>query len=102
MDRERETLKTIKVDTSRKICKIAMIVHEENQLIGLRLVDEKGVYIVNVTWMTKEHSSSDWTTVTVLNGRDIIGLRCRYGANNIISNLGFMMWSSRAERDKSK
>ena len=45
MDRERETLKTIRIDTSKTIRKIGMIVHDDDQIIGLRLVDEKGVYI---------------------------------------------------------
>ena len=101
-DRERETLKTIRIDTSRSIRKIAMIVHEDEQLIGLRLVDEKGVYIVNVTWMTKEQCGSDWITRTIPIGRDIIGLRCCYGAKNFISSLGFMMWTPKAAREKQR
>ena len=102
MDRDRETLKTIRVDTSRSIRKIGMIVHEEDQLIGLRLTDEKGVYIVNRTWMPKEQCSSDWITRTIPVGRDIIGVRVAYGEKNIISSLGFMMWTSRVERKNAK
>ena len=102
MDRERETLKTIRIDTSRNIRKIGMIVHDDEQLVGLRLVDEKGVYIVNAVWMTKEQSSSDWITRTIPVGRDIIGLRCSYGAKNFISSLGFMMWTPKVPREKAK
>ena len=100
MDRERETLKTIRIDTSRNIRKIGMIVHDDEQLVGLRLVDEKGVYIVNVMWMTKEQSSSDWITRTIPIGRDIIGLRCSYSAKNFISSIGFMMWTPKIAREK--
>ena len=100
MDRERETLKTIRIDTSRNIRKIGMIVHDDEQLVGLRLVDEKGVYIVNAVWMTKEQSSSDWITRTIPVGRDIIGLRCKYGANHVITSLGFMTWTPRVQRPK--
>ena len=99
-DRERERLKKIKVDTTKVIRKIGMIVDQDDQPIGLRLVDEKGVYIVNQTWFTKESQASDWITRTIPAGRDIIGLRCSYGANNHITSLSFMMWTPRVEREK--
>ena len=102
MEREREHLKTIKIDPGRTIRKIGMIVNEDEQLIALRLIDEKGLYIVNVTWMTKDNQSTDWITRTLPGGQDIIGLRCKYGAKNEIKSLGFMTWQPKVERDKTK
>lgn len=99
IDRERETLKTIKIDTCKKIRKIAMIVTEDEELAGLRLIDEKGIYIINTTWMTKGNLSSDWMTRTLPGGKDIIGLKINYGAKNLITSLGFMTWTPRVERE---
>ena len=67
LDREREKLQVIKIDPSRTIRKIAMIV-QDDKIAGLRLVDDRGIYIVNETWMTKEQVASEWITRTLPGG----------------------------------
>ena len=39
---------------------------------------------------------------TVPAGREIIGVKWNYGKKNIISSLGFMMWTPKVEREKKK
>ena len=41
--------KTIKIDTTRKIAQISMNVHV-GAIHGMRLIDDNGEYIMNVTW----------------------------------------------------
>ena len=71
-----------------------MIVQDQ-KIDGLRLLDEKGIYIVNTTWMTKEKVSSEWITRTIPGGQEIIGLRAAFNAKGYISSLGFLPWTPR-------
>ena len=53
-------LTSVDVDTTKKICKVGI---KKNQyldlLFGLRLLDDKNEYIVNVTW--NYVNSGEWT-----------------------------------------
>ena len=98
----RDQLKTIELDTAKTITKIAMTVCEDDpeqgpQISGLRLLDEKGIYVVNVTFMKKEHYGQ-WVTKPIQKGQAVIGLKGNYSKNmRYISSLGFVLWTPQAE-----
>ena len=100
----RDQLKTIELDTSKTITKVAMTVCEDDPeqgplISGLRLIDEKGIYVVNASFMKKEHLGT-WVTRGVQKGQAIIGLRGNYSSNNkYISSLGFVMWTPKADEE---
>ena len=63
------------------------------QISGLRLIDQKGIYVVDVNFMSKEHYTT-WITRNISFGKAIIGLKGNYGkGNNYITSLGFVMWT---------
>ena len=66
-------LKTINIDTSKVIAKICMKVSEGSYINGLRLVDTKGVYVVDVTWdeITNE---GEWIEHEIPEDQEIIGI----------------------------
>ena len=63
------------------------------QIGGLRLLDHKGVYIIDLNFMRKEHYNH-WITRKIPIGQSIIGMKGNYGkGNNYITSLGFIMWT---------
>ena len=44
--------------------------------MGIRLQDDKGEYILDMTWANWSHS--EWTTYEIPDGQEIIGLKCRH------------------------
>ena len=58
-------LKTVDVDTSKTIAEISMKVSDGNYLNGLRLIDTKGEFVVDVEWdgaEEDEDEGAEWIT----------------------------------------
>ena len=65
-------------------------------------MDERGIYIVDLTWMTKEQVASEWITRTMPAEQEIIGLRAAFNAKGYITSIGFLPWTPRVQRQKKK
>ena len=67
-------LKTVHLNTSKTIAKICMKVSDGSYINGLRLIDTKGNFVVNVSWdeITNE---GDWVEHEVPDGQEIIGIQ---------------------------
>ena len=59
-------VKTVDLDVRRTISKISMKL-VENKFLGLRIVDENGDYLVNVTWDT--WLDNKWTSYWLEEGQ---------------------------------
>ena len=67
-----EELKTIKIDTSKRICKIAMKVWNGFAIVGFRLIDEEGQHLVDLNWS----GVGNWAIQDIPEGNEIVGLKC--------------------------
>ena len=88
---ERDELKKIKVNPLKAIKKIGVAMFE-NQIVGIRLVDSRGIYIVNETLTGKEENNK-WTMKVIPPEQSIIGLQCGSGTGKNITSLAFRLWS---------
>ena len=63
------------------------------QICGLRLIDQKGIYVIDLNFMRKD-IYTDWITKKIPMGQSIIGMKGNYGKGlNYITSLAFVMWS---------
>ena len=53
---QREEMQKINVDTTKVIKKIAVAI-QDRRIVGLRLVDSRGIYIVNKLWTSSDQYS---------------------------------------------
>ena len=67
-------LKTLNIDTTKTIAKICMKVSDGSYINGLRLIDNKGSYVVDVSWddITNE---GDWVEKEIPKGQEIVGIQ---------------------------
>lgn len=65
-------LKTVKIDTSKRIRKVSIKSWNGYAIVGLRLHDEKGKYLVNLNWS----AVGSWCTKIIPEDQEIIGLKC--------------------------
>ena len=92
-----DDIKTIKINGRRTISQIS-IYWFHNHINGLRIKDDKGVYLVNECWY---QSSGKWETKQVPPGSEIIGLACNTTSLSFsIPHLAFLLWSPRVTYDK--
>ena len=89
----RYELKRINIDPKRRISKVSLKVNKNapELMLGLRLIDHHGRYILDHTWCTEEYMGNYWTTQTIPDHREIIGLK--FVATDIIKELGFVLWT---------
>ena len=85
-----DLIKEIDVDITRRVAKVSMKL-VENKFLGLRLIDQSGDYIVNITWDT--WLDNRWTSFSLEEGQEIIGIQCYIGNLGHISRLGFLVWT---------
>ena len=78
------------IDTQRKICKIAVKAFLNDSFLGLRLIDQKGQYIIDETWSKWSHS--EWVEFEVPDGMEVIGLKTRHSNYEMIQRIGFILW----------
>ena len=90
--------KNLYVDPERTIREISMMVTGSSPtslrfIRGLRLIDEKGEFIVDYKWCAS-NLEGDWTTHKVPEHHRIIGLKCRNtkGAYDLMFRVGFQIW----------
>ena len=71
--KERSPFKIIKVDDSRRIAKIGFKIFKRSFIQGIKLDDENGGKIVDVTW-DKSNQPGDWHMADIPKDCAIIGL----------------------------
>ena len=67
-----EEVKKIKIDTSRQIRQVSMKVWNGYAIMGLRMTDEEGNYVVDLNWS----GVGAWISQDIPDGLEIIGLKC--------------------------
>ena len=87
---QEENFVLIDVDPSKVISGISMKSWEDD-LTGLRMIDEEGNYIVDYTWQPHEETGSWSETKHILAGQSIIGLVVNK-SQATISRLVFLFW----------
>ena len=90
--KSKASLTHIEIDTERTIRKISLKIAYNEEIRGLRLMDEFDEFIVDVTWC--EHSDiGEWVTKQIPKGLEIIGVRCRtQHYYTIIPRIDFLLW----------
>ena len=70
-----------------------MMVCGERFIRGLRLIDEEGNNIIDMTWCPS-NMDGDWVTKSIPEHHRIIGLNCRNtkGMYDTMFRLGFQVW----------
>ena len=81
--------KCIKVDPQKHIAAISMNVYV-GAVHGVRLIDEKGDYIVDYTWHAKG-ALGQWLTKEIPDSQSIIGVKC-LTSYNTIPKVSFLLW----------
>ena len=68
-------MKSINIDIRRTIRKVSLKL-DGQKITGMRLVDEKGNYAMNVTWGNGRDTvrTGKWITRTITRGLEIIGM----------------------------
>ena len=87
---QEEHVVTIDVDPTRVISGISMKTWNDN-LTGLRLVDEEGDYIVDYTWQPREETGTWQETQWIPQGQTIVGLTVNQPQTDIY-RLAFLLW----------
>ena len=89
----RYELQQITLDPTRRISKISLKVNKNapELMLGLRLIDREGHYIVDATWCTDEYMGNYWSTKAIPDGQEIIGLK--FIATDKVKELGFVLWT---------
>ena len=78
--REEYGIRRIEVDASRRVSAISMKVSGWF-FLGLRLIDERGDFIVDETWLPESEQNwqvvdAEWVTKMLPEGEAIIGVKC--------------------------
>ena len=81
------TVHTINVDTTRTFRKVSIKLNK-NWFYGIRLIDERGMYIVNEEWLESHKGDEYWDTRYIPEGEEIIGLQ----ADHCFDRLGFICY----------
>ena len=90
--------KRINLDTSRRISKVSLKVNKNipELMLGLRLIDSHGHYILDHTWCTEEYMGNYWDTKQIPDYREIIGIK--FVASDTVKELGFVLWTPDIKR----
>ena len=67
-----QTLKTAKIDTSKTIRQISMKSWNGFAIVGIRLIDSDGNFLVDLDWS----GVGNWLTHDIPDGQEIIGFEC--------------------------
>ena len=69
-------MKHIEIDPALTIRQISVKIAFNEEIRGLRLIDEGGQYIADETWC-ESSDIGEWETKVMPKGLEIIGVRCR-------------------------
>ena len=92
-------LKSIEIDTSKRISQVSMKVKATNTaLCAMRLIDNTGSNVAELNWCQPDEASSpsdaaEWITRDIQDDYEIIGIyMSTTGLQEYIQSLGFMLW----------
>ena len=74
-------LERIVIDTRKTIKRVCMQVTPGSQLKGLRLIDDEGCFLVDVTWDLK-HGFKKWVNNDIPEGKAIVGIKAVTNASH--------------------
>ena len=84
-------LKSININTAKSIAKISIKV-DDDQILGLRLIDDKGNYLADIVWCICS-DDGEWVTKNIPDGLEIIGIRYEPSTGQYITKLEFILGS---------